>query len=167
MGPVHRAPIDEDQLHFGMRHTERLDGVFYARCARTLVCEHLFAAVSRQEVVELLVKSKLRNAHCLASRNGAPHTSAPSRGMPRPPSISSGTTIHEVKKRTVVPARSEPLTPMWKSVSVPSTWTGVERLKNWGCFARGASRNASCSLAKSTSPCPLTRMRLVSIKSAS
>src|SRR3954447_12704244 len=116
---IDRFAVHQHQFDLGVRHAERLDGVLYGRITGTPMLNGTLAPGRRQKVVQLLVEAEgcvhtlVEHRHCLASRIGLPHTSAPSRAMPRPPSFSSGTMIHEVKNRTLDPSRSDPLRPIW------------------------------------------------------
>ena len=55
---AHGLAVDEHQLHFGVRHTQRLDHVFGGRAWRTAALERPLAMLGRQEFVQLLVEAE-------------------------------------------------------------------------------------------------------------
>src|SRR5262249_43871 len=52
--------IYQDQLDFGVRHTEGLDGVLDCRRSRAAIFEVALAPCSQQEIVQLFVEAELR-----------------------------------------------------------------------------------------------------------
>ena len=59
MREIHRLAVHEDELDLGMRNTDCFDGLLDGRSSRALVAKGVLAPLTREEIVELFVESKL------------------------------------------------------------------------------------------------------------
>ena len=63
VGEIHGSAIDQNQIHFGMRHAQRLDQILDRSPPLELVAEINLAPLQRQKIVQFLVKPDRTLAH--------------------------------------------------------------------------------------------------------
>ena len=86
---IHRPPVDQDQVHFGVRDADGLNGVLHRRAAPKRIREIGLPPFRREEIVQFLVETEpsrpCRRLHRNESFGGRPRAAARSGTTRRPP----------------------------------------------------------------------------------